>query len=63
MIEQRFRLRELLRYNLKTFRAYLLKEAFEQLFLTNLKTIAREAVLPGRCAGRVSRDRRPKAIR
>jgi hypothetical protein len=32
MIEQRFRLRELLRYNLKTFRAYLLEGAFEQLF-------------------------------
>jgi len=31
-IEQRFRLRELLRYNLKTVRAYLLKEAFQQLW-------------------------------
>ena len=30
--EQRFRLRELLRYNLKTVRAYLLKEAFQQLW-------------------------------
>ena len=29
--EQRFRLRDLLRYNLKTVRAYLLKEAFQQL--------------------------------
>src|SRR5258705_707020 len=29
--EQRFRLRDPLRYNLKTVRAYLLKEAFEQL--------------------------------
>jgi transposase len=28
--EQRFRLRDLLRYNLKTVRAYLLKEAFQQ---------------------------------
>src|SRR6202011_3735617 len=27
---QRFRLRDLLRYNLKTVRAYLLKEAFQQ---------------------------------
>jgi transposase len=30
--EQRFRLRELLRYNLKSVRAYLLKEAFQQLW-------------------------------
>jgi transposase len=30
--EQRFRLRELLRYNLSTVRAYLLKEAFQQLW-------------------------------
>jgi len=30
--EQRFRLRELLRYSLKTVRAYLLKEAFQQLW-------------------------------
>jgi transposase len=30
--EQRFRLRELLRYNLKTVRAYLLKETFQQLW-------------------------------
>ena len=30
--EQRFRLRDLLRYNLKTVRAYLLKEAFHQLW-------------------------------
>jgi transposase len=30
--EQRFRLRDLLRYNLKTVRAYLLKEAFPQLW-------------------------------
>ncbi len=30
-VEQRFRLRDLLRYNLKTVRAYLLKEAFQQL--------------------------------
>ena len=29
--EQRFRLRDLLRYNLKTVRAYLLKEASQQL--------------------------------
>src|SRR5690242_18209492 len=29
---QRFRLRDLLRYNLKTVRAYLLKEAFQQLW-------------------------------
>jgi len=32
--EQRFRLRDLLRYNLKTVRAYLLKEAFQQLWVT-----------------------------
>ncbi len=30
--EQRFRLRDLLRYNLKTVRAYLLKEGFQQLW-------------------------------
>jgi transposase len=30
--EQRFRLRDLLRYNLKTVRAYLLKEAFQQVW-------------------------------
>ena len=30
--EQRFRLRDLLRYNLKTVRAYLLKEAIQQLW-------------------------------
>ena len=30
--EQRFRLRDLLRYNLKTVGAYLLKEAFQQLW-------------------------------
>ncbi len=30
--EQRFRLRDLLRYNLRTVRAYLLKEAFRQLW-------------------------------
>jgi len=30
--EQRFRLRDLLRYNLKTVRAYLLKEAFQRLW-------------------------------
>jgi len=34
-IEQRFRLRDLLRYNLKTVRAYLLKEAFQQLWEYN----------------------------
>ena len=31
-VEQRFRLRDLLRLNLKTVRAYLLKEAFQQLW-------------------------------
>jgi transposase len=31
-VEQRFRLRDLLRYNLQTVRAYLLKEAFQQLW-------------------------------
>ena len=33
--EQRFRLRDLLRHNLKTVRAYLLKEAFQQLWEYN----------------------------
>ena len=32
MPKQHFRLRELLRYNLKTVRVYLLKEAFQQLW-------------------------------
>jgi transposase len=31
-VEQRFRLRDLLRYHLKTVSAYLLKEAFQQLW-------------------------------
>jgi transposase len=35
---QRFRLRDLLRYNLKTVRAYLLKEAFQQLWDYNSAT-------------------------
>jgi transposase len=39
-IEQRFRLRDLLRYNLKTGRAYLLKEAFQQLWDYNSATWA-----------------------
>src|SRR5215217_7554998 len=34
--EQRFRLRDLLRYHLKTVGAYLLKEAFQQLWDYNL---------------------------
>jgi transposase len=38
--EQRFRLRDLLRYNLKTVRAYLLKEAFQQLWDYNSATWA-----------------------
>jgi transposase len=33
--EQHFRLRDLLRYNLKTVRAYLLSEAFQQLWDDN----------------------------
>jgi hypothetical protein len=38
--EQRFRLRDLLRYNLKTVRAYLLNEAFQQLWDYNSPTWA-----------------------
>ncbi|MCU1233701.1 MAG: transposase, family protein [Candidatus Solibacter sp.] len=38
--EQRFRLRDLLRYNLKTARAYLLKEAFQQLWEYNSRAWA-----------------------
>jgi transposase len=38
--EQRFRLRDLLRYNLKTIRAYLLKESFQQLWDYNSATWA-----------------------
>ena len=40
--EQRFRLRDLLRYNLKTVRAYLLKEAFQQLWDYNSPRIGRK---------------------
>jgi transposase len=38
--EQRFRLRDLFRYNLRTVRAYLLKEAFQQLWDYNSATWA-----------------------
>src|SRR5947209_3267004 len=38
--EQRFRLPDLLRYNLKTVRAYFLKEAFQQLWEYNSPTWA-----------------------
>src|SRR5712675_1882162 len=38
--EQHFRLRDLLRYNLRTVRAYLLKEAFQQLWDYNSVTWA-----------------------
>ena len=38
--EQRFRLRDLLRYNLRTVRAYLLKEAFQQVWEYNSPTWA-----------------------
>src|SRR5262245_45938529 len=38
--EQYFRLRDLLRYNLKTVRAYLLKEAFQQLWDYNSPAVA-----------------------
>ena len=38
--DQRFRLRDLLRYNLRTVRAYLLKEAFQQLWDYNSATWA-----------------------
>jgi transposase len=38
--EHRFRLRDLLRYNLKTVRAYILKEAFQQLWDYNSPTWA-----------------------
>ncbi len=40
--EQRFRLRDLLRYNLKTVRAYLLMEAFQQLWDYNSPAWARK---------------------
>ena len=40
--EQRFRLRDLLRYNLKTVRAYLLKEAFQQLWDYNSARLGRK---------------------
>jgi transposase len=38
--EQRLRLRDLLRYNLRTVRAYLPKEAFQQLWDYNSPTLA-----------------------
>src|SRR5215475_4956705 len=38
--EQQFRLRDLLRYNLKTVRAYLFKESFQQLWDYNSATWA-----------------------
>src|ERR1700676_609129 len=38
--EQRFRLRDILRYNLRTVRAYLLKETFQQLWDYNSATWA-----------------------
>jgi transposase len=38
--EQRFRRRDLLRYNLKTVRAYLLKEAFQQLWESTDRPLA-----------------------
>jgi len=62
--DQRFHLRDLLRYNLKTVRAYLLNEAFQQftpyLHQLNLQVSARRAIiwevsslrLPGK-AGRI----------
>jgi transposase len=40
--QHRFRLGDLLRYNLKTVRAYLLKEAFQQLWDYNFPTWAAE---------------------
>jgi transposase len=40
--EQRFRLRDLLRYNLKTVRAYLLKESFQQLWDYHSATLGRQ---------------------
>jgi transposase len=45
--EQRFRLRELLRYNLKTVRAYLLKEAFQQLWDYNSPAWAGSSSMTG----------------
>ena len=44
--EQRFRLRDLLRYNLKTVCAYLLKEAFQQLWDYSSPTSACSAETP-----------------
>ena len=46
--EQRFRLRDLLRYNLRAVRAYLLKEAFQQLWDYNSPAWARK-LLDDRC--------------
>jgi transposase len=40
--EQHFRLRDLLRYNLKSVRAYLLKEAFQQLWEYNSPRLSRQ---------------------
>jgi len=61
--EQRFRLRDLLRYNLKTVRAYLLKEAFQQLWDYNspawagkflddwCRQVMRSRIEPMKCIG------------
>jgi transposase len=46
-IEQRIRLRDLLRYNLKTVRAYLLKEAFQQLWDYNSPRWAESSLTSG----------------
>ena len=40
--QQKFRLRDLLRYNLRTVRAYLLKEDFQQFWKYNSPTWATE---------------------
>ena len=48
--EQRFRLRDLLGYNLKTVRGYLLKEAFQQLWDYNSRAWAGK--FPGQWVGK-----------
>ena len=45
--EQSFRLRDILRYNLKTVRAYLLKEAFQQLWDYNSPAWAAKFLMNG----------------
>jgi transposase len=56
--DQHFRLRDLLRYNLKTVRAYLLKEAFQQLWDYNSPAWAGKFIEPMKKIARSLRQHR-----